>query len=91
MKCPRCWAPKAYARRVDGWKRLAMACLLLQPMRCHHCYHKFVVPWLVTLGQQLQPPRRHAETVGGPGRSCRRRQIAGQLGGTPRMKRRRAA
>jgi hypothetical protein len=26
-------------------------------MKCHHCYHKFVVPWLLTLGKQVTPPR----------------------------------
>jgi hypothetical protein len=25
-------------------------------MRCHHCYHKFLAPWILTLGKQVQPP-----------------------------------
>jgi hypothetical protein len=57
MKCPRCWTDKGYLRRVSWWKQLALICLLLRPMKCHHCYHKFVVPWLLTLGKQVTPPR----------------------------------
>ena len=30
--------------------------LLLRPMKCHHCYHKFVVSWFCTLGQQVRAP-----------------------------------
>jgi len=57
MRCPRCWADKVYARRIPAWKRVALACLLVRPMKCHHCYHEFVVPWLLTLGKQVTPPR----------------------------------
>lgn len=57
MKCPRCWAEKACLREVKGWKGTLMTCLLLRPMRCHHCYHKFVVSWFFTIGKQLHPPR----------------------------------
>jgi hypothetical protein len=56
MKCPRCWTEKAYLRTVRGWKRVLFACLLLRPLRCHHCYHRFWVPWVVTLGKQVTPP-----------------------------------
>ena len=57
MKCPRCWTDKGYVRRVSGWKQFALACLLLRPMKCHHCCHKFVVPWLLTLGKRVTPPK----------------------------------
>ena len=54
MKCPYCWAEKAYVRKAKGWKDALLYCLLLRPMRCHHCYHRFVVPWFSTLGKQTK-------------------------------------
>ena len=55
MKCPRCWAEKAYARKIRSkWEWLQL-CLLLRPMICHHCYHKFVVPWFATIGKKTKP------------------------------------
>jgi len=57
MKCPKCWAEKAYVRRVDGIKGFLMQCLLLMPMKCHHCYHRFTVSWFVTIGKQIEPSR----------------------------------
>ena len=56
MKCRACWSDKAYVRTVKGWRRVALAVLLLVPLKCHHCYHKFSVPWLLTWGKQLTPP-----------------------------------
>lgn len=56
MKCRRCWSDKAYLRTVPGWRGLLLRCLLLAPMRCHHCYEKFTVPWILTLGKQVHPP-----------------------------------
>ncbi len=56
MKCPRCWTEKAYLRRVSGWRRALLACLLLRPMKCQHYYFQFVVPWLCTLGKQVIAP-----------------------------------
>ena len=56
MKCPRCWAEKAYVRIVHGWKGVLLKCLLIRPMKCHHCYHKFAVPWVLTIGRRLTPP-----------------------------------
>ena len=53
MKCPRCWADKAYLRQVAGWKGLLLNLLLLRPMRCHHCYHKFLVPRFLTIGKRV--------------------------------------
>ncbi len=26
------------------------------PLKCHHCYHKFTVPWFLTIGKRLTPP-----------------------------------
>lgn len=56
MKCPRCWAEKAYLQPAKGWRGILRACLLLRPMKCHHCYHKFVVSWFSTIGKQVKPP-----------------------------------
>lgn len=56
MKCPRCWTEKAYLRRVSPWKRLLLACVLLVPMKCQHCYHRFTVWWFLTIGKPLRPP-----------------------------------
>jgi hypothetical protein len=56
MKCRSCWADKAYVRPVKGWKGLLLKCLWMVPLKCHHCYHKFSVPWLLTLGKPLTPP-----------------------------------
>jgi|GEM_PF-4373374 len=57
MKCPRCWSDKAYLRRVPPWKRFLLGCLFLTPMRCQHCYHKFVVVWFSTIGKVVEPPQ----------------------------------
>ena len=56
MKCPRCWAQKAYLRPAHGWKTALLSCLLFRSMKCHHCYHKFHVHWLLTLGKRVEPP-----------------------------------
>ena len=59
MKCRFCWASKAYRRtNVRGWERILTACLLLVPVRCHHCYQKFYVPWFVTWGVDIEAPPR---------------------------------
>lgn len=62
MKCPHCWAQKAYVRKAKGWKDALLYCFLLRPMRCHHCYRRFVVPWSSTLGKRtkIRPVRIHA-------------------------------
>ncbi len=65
MKCPKCWTEKAYRHQRRGWPATLMACVLLIPMKCHHCYHKFYASWFSTLGQQVQPPEplaRRTET-----------------------------
>ena len=54
MKCPKCWAEKAYVRQVDGWKGLLTAWLLLVPLKCHHCFHTFVVSRFSTFGKQTK-------------------------------------
>ena len=56
MKCPRCWTEKAYVRPVSRVKGALLACLLLVPMKCKHCYHKFTVFWFLTIGKQIEPP-----------------------------------
>jgi hypothetical protein len=57
MKCPRCWTEKAYVRPVGTVKSALLACLLLVPMKCQHCYHKFTILRLFTIGKQVRPPR----------------------------------
>jgi len=66
MKCRACWSDKAYVRTVKGWRGIALSALMLVPLKCHHCYHKFSVPWPLTLGKQLTPPplRVAPETAG---------------------------
>jgi hypothetical protein len=56
MKCPRCWTEKAFVRPVSVWKDALLSCLFMVPMKCQHCYHKFTVPWLFTIGKQIRPP-----------------------------------
>jgi hypothetical protein len=45
-----------YLREVSGWKKCVLSLLLIRPLKCHHCYHKFHLPWLLTLGERLTPP-----------------------------------
>jgi hypothetical protein len=56
MRCPCCWSNKAYVRQVTPGKRLLLSCLLLVPLRCQDCYHKFVVLWFSTIGQHTRQP-----------------------------------
>lgn len=56
MKCPVCWAEKAYYRQPSGWKDSLLRCSLMVPLKCHHCFHKFYVPWFLTWGKILTPP-----------------------------------
>jgi hypothetical protein len=56
MKCRACWTDKAYKREVTGWRATAYAWLGLVPLKCHHCYHKFTVPWFLTIGKRLTAP-----------------------------------
>ena len=56
MKCPACWAEKAYVRRSKGWLDWALRVLLILPMRCHHCYHRFYTFRLLAWGQRIEPP-----------------------------------
>jgi len=56
MKCPVCWSNKAYYRQPRGWTDRLPSLLLLVPLKCHHCFHKFHVPWFLTWGQDLEPP-----------------------------------
>ena len=57
MKCPACWAEKAYRRKAKSkMDRVLAAFRIVMPMKCHHCYHLFNVFWLRTFGQQTQEP-----------------------------------
>ena len=55
MKCPKCWTDKAYRRRIKGLKGHLLRLILIVPLRCHHCYHKFHVPWFFTIGKETTP------------------------------------
>lgn len=57
MKCPQCWAEKAYLREMKGWRGFLLTCLLLRPLQCRHCFHKFTVFWLTTLGKEIHRPK----------------------------------
>ena len=56
MKCRACWADKAFIREVKGWRGTALSWLGVVPLKCHHCYHKFSVLWVQTIGKPLDPP-----------------------------------
>jgi transposase-like protein len=58
MKCPHCWTEKAYVRKAKSWEDALLYCLLMRPMKCHHCYRKFNVSWFATLGKQAKRPIR---------------------------------
>lgn len=58
MKCPACWAEKAYRRNEDGAWATVLRRLLFIPMRCRHCYHKFWVHRLLTMGQVIEAPAK---------------------------------
>ena len=57
MKCPSCWAEKAYLRKVEGFSGLLTKVFLIRPLKCSHCYHKFSVSWFKTIGKELHPPK----------------------------------
>jgi hypothetical protein len=56
MKCRACWCDKAYEQPLPRWRRGAWRLVLVVPMKCHHCYHRFRMFWPLTWGQQLTPP-----------------------------------
>ena len=58
MKCRACWSDKAYVRPVGGWRGALMSWVGIVPLKCHHCYHRFSLPFLFTIGKQLNPPLR---------------------------------
>ena len=62
MKCPACWTEKAYQRKPKGWKEFLLGFLLIVPMKCHHCYHRFQISWFATLGKQITPPSPRANS-----------------------------
>jgi hypothetical protein len=87
MKCPRCWTEKAYVRPVGTVKSALLACLLLVPMKCRHCYHKFTILWFFTIGKQVRPPvlriapisREAGPTLAARHYAATRQRAAGQL------------
>jgi hypothetical protein len=58
MKCRACWSDKAYVRQVPGWRGALMSWVGIVPLKCHHCYHRFTLPFLLTIGKELTPPPR---------------------------------
>jgi hypothetical protein len=60
MKCPECWADRAYRRKTKGLKEVVLSYLFLVPMRCHHCYHKFFVFLPLNWGKQFDAPAPRA-------------------------------
>lgn len=56
MKCPRCWADKAYLHVSRGWWETVLGWLAFRPMKCTHCYHRFMVHWIFTIGKRVVPP-----------------------------------
>ena len=66
MRCPACWAEKAFVRQAKSRKDVFLRYLLCIPMRCHHCYHEFYVPWSLTFGQRMTPPQRSPRNAGSP-------------------------
>jgi hypothetical protein len=58
MKCPACWAEKAYRRKEDGAWGLVLRWLAFVPMRCRHCYHKFWVHRVQTIGKVIEAPAK---------------------------------
>jgi len=79
MKCPACWAEKAFIRQNRDRKDALLRYLLLMPMRCHHCYHEFYVFWFSTIGKRIDPPQRPPRTT---------RYTEGQPGTVPYIRRR---
>ncbi len=82
MKCPRCWADKAYLHVHRGWWEVALGCLAFRPMRCDHCYHRFMVHWVRTLGRRVVPPVLRVT----PRRVGRVAPVRGSDGDRPRKK-----
>jgi|SRR3989339_1398641 len=81
MKCPRCWAYEAYRHPQKGWAGVLLRCLLLVPLKCHHCYHNFTVFWPFTLGQQVSPPPMRKSALDSAGRLRAGRRMAVEADG----------
>ena len=58
MKCPKCWEHTSQVRAVHPLSGLLYKCLLIVPMRCLHCCHKFHV----SMFHSPDPPRARRET-----------------------------
>ena len=70
MKCPACWAEKAYRRPVKSFKDKLLLWLLFVPMMCHHCYHKFTAFRPMTLGKRIDPPKQRLKIADLPEQSA---------------------
>jgi hypothetical protein len=62
MRCPHCWSERTHVRHVGMGKRILLGLCLLTPVRCEHCYHKFVVPWFSTIGRHVERPAQRQAT-----------------------------
>ncbi len=74
MECRVCRTHKATVREVRGWRGALAQWLGFVPLKCHHCYHLFVVHRLSSRGRQLP--------VAGSGEPTLGRPAASQPGGT---------
>lgn len=59
MKCPNCWSPKLKVGKVGLVHKFLATCLLMVPLNCCHCFHRFHVPLLTYLwkGIEKKPTR----------------------------------
>lgn len=45
MRCRACWSDRAIVSPLSGWRGLLASCLLVAPIQCRHCFHRFFVPF----------------------------------------------
>lgn len=63
MKCPNCWSPKLKAGEVGFVHKFLAACLLMVPLKCRHCFHRFHSPLLTYLWKGIeQKPARNSRS-----------------------------
>ena len=41
MKCPNCWSRKIDDKGISVFHKFAAAFLLMSPVKCRHCFHRF--------------------------------------------------
>lgn len=56
MRCPRCQTEKAYLRDLPTWAVFLSAMCFVLPMRCHHCFHRFLTPLFRAIGNEIAAP-----------------------------------